>query len=95
MNFEELVNTIQDWTLKITVVAWALVGLSWVLGWALRGAPVPLSRIKRLGHGIVEDAVIAALWLALGSAVFYLISVMAKNFLPQATIEVKPPVSAR
>ena len=95
MNFEDIVNLIQDLTLKVSVVAWGLVGLSWVVGWALRGAPIPISRIKRLGHGIVEDALIAALWLALGGTVFYVITFLAKNFLPQATIKVKPPVKAQ
>ncbi|NPA85072.1 MAG: hypothetical protein GXO07_03590 [Crenarchaeota archaeon] len=86
---------IQDWTLKITILAWAVVGLSWVIGWALRGAPIPIARFKRIGHGIVEDAVVAALWLALGSTVFYLISFLAESFLPPATINVTVPVRVR
>ena len=95
MSFQQIVNMIQDWTLKVTIVAWAVVGLSWAIGWALRGAPIPLTRLKRVGHGIVEDAIIAALWLALGSTVFYLISVVAKSFLPPATINVTVPVKVR
>ncbi len=95
MSFADLVNMIQDWTLKITVIAWALVGLSWVVGWALRGSPIPITRFKRVGHSLIEDAIVAALWLALGSTVFYLISVLAKTFTPPAQINVTVPVKLR
>ena len=95
MSFGDVVNMIQDWTLKITVLAWAVVGLSWVIGWALRGAPIPLARVKRVGHSIIEDALVAALWLAMGSTVFYLISLIAKSFLPPATINVTVPIKLR
>ena len=92
MDIHGYINTIYDWTMKAMIVAWALVGLSWVIGWALRGAPIPILRIKKFGNSLVEDAVIAALWLALGSTVFFVIATVAKYVTPNATINTTLPV---
>ncbi len=95
MDVHSYVNLIYDWTLKLTVVAWALVGLSWVIGWMLRGAPIPILKIKKFGNTLIEDAVIAAIWLALGSTVFFIIATAAKYLTPKATINATVPVSVR
>ena len=92
MGFTDIINLISDLTAKIAIAAWGLVGLSWVIGWLLRGSPIPISRIKRMGHSFVEDAIIAAIWLALGSTVFFIITTLAKQFAPQTTVTVQPPV---
>ncbi|MFN4046225.1 MAG: DNA import protein CedA1 [Acidilobaceae archaeon] len=73
----DLVQVIEDWTTRITVLAWALFLLTWSVGWALRGSPVPFTRIKRFGSGLVEDSVWAAFWLAIGVTVFKFITYLA------------------
>ncbi|MCE4616202.1 MAG: hypothetical protein F7C09_03950 [Aeropyrum sp.] len=81
----ELVDLIDDLTTKVTALAWALFLLSWSLGWAIRGAPIPSSKIKKVGNSLVEDSMWAALWLALGTTVFALI-VKAANIVSQALL---------
>ena len=95
MDVQSYINMIYDWTAKAMIVAWALVGLSWVVGWALRGAPIPILRVKKFGNSLVEDAVIAALWLALGSTVFFIIASIARVIAPEATINTTIPIRAR
>ena len=95
MDLQNYVNLIYDWTLKATVIAWALVGLSWVIGWLLRGAPIPILKIKKFGNTLIEDAVIAAIWLALGSTVFFLIATAAKFLTPKVVINATAPISVR
>lgn len=74
MAVEDLLQFIQDATQKVSLLAWALFLLTWSIGWTLRGAPIPLSRLKRAGSGFIEDSIWAALWLALGSTIFSLIT---------------------
>ncbi len=74
-----ITNLINDLTNKITAVAWALFLLTWSLGWTLRGSPIPFSKLKRVGSSLVEDAVWAAFWLAMGSTVFSLITWLVAN----------------
>ncbi len=92
MDFKTIIDMIYDWTLKLSILAWAMVGLSWVIGWMLRGAPIPILKVKRFGHTLIEDAILAALWLALGSTVFFVISTIAKNLTPPVAINVTAPV---
>ena len=66
----DLIDFIQDITNRVTVLAWALFLLTWSIGWTLRGAPIPLTRLKRAGNSLVEDSIWAAFWLAIGSTVF-------------------------
>jgi hypothetical protein len=77
---DALINFINDLTQKITALAWALFLLTWSIGWTLRGAPIPFSKLKRVGSGLVEDSIWAAFWLAVGSTVFsiitYIVSIM-------------------
>jgi len=72
-----LEDVIQDLTTRITALAWALFLLTWSLGWALRGAPIPISRVRRTGSSLVEDSVWAAFWLAVGSSLFSLVAYLA------------------
>jgi len=69
----DLTSFIQDLTLKVMMIAWVLFLLTWAVGWALRGSPIPISKVKRAGQGLIEDAVWAAFWLAMGSSIFSLI----------------------
>jgi len=61
---EDVIELVNDLTQKVTAIAWALFLLTWSIGWTLRGAPVPFSKLKRAGTGLVEDSVWAAFWLA-------------------------------
>ncbi|MCE4625075.1 MAG: hypothetical protein F7C35_04345 [Desulfurococcales archaeon] len=73
MAFQDLLALVQDATNKVTALAWALFLFTWSLGWTLRGSPIPIGKLKRMGGSLVEDSVWAAFWLAVGSTVFNLI----------------------
>jgi hypothetical protein len=73
----DLVEFVKNITVQVVVVAWALFFLSWVVGWALKGLPIPSTRVKKTGERILEDGVWAAFWLAVGSSVFALVSYIA------------------
>jgi hypothetical protein len=66
----DLVELIDQWTSRLVALAWSLFLLTWTIAWTLRGAPIPSSKIKRVGTSLAEDAIWAAFWLALGSTVF-------------------------
>jgi len=70
---------ISNLTGTVTEIGWSIFILAWAVGWALRGSPIPIFRIKRGGQDILEDAIIAAFFLAIGSTVFYLISYVASQ----------------
>jgi len=75
----DVIELVHSLTIRVTMVAWALFILSWVLGWAIRGSPVPLYRVKRVGQDIVEDAIVGAFWLAIGTTIFSLISYITSS----------------
>ncbi len=79
MDFTSLISTLQDISVKLAIVAWVVTGLTWFIGWIIRGSPVPLRRVKRVGQSLIEDAVIAAFWLALSTTIFALIQLIASN----------------
>ncbi|BEP17546.1 hypothetical protein PYJP_08980 [Pyrofollis japonicus] len=70
----DITTFISTLTSKVVAVAWGLFLLTWSIGWLLKGSPIPFIRVKRVGQDLVEDAVWAAFWLALGSSIFALIS---------------------
>ncbi|MEM0366028.1 MAG: DNA import protein CedA1 [Acidilobaceae archaeon] len=73
----DLVQVIDEWTTRITALAWALFLLTWSIGWALRGAPIPFSKVKRAGANLIEDSIWAAFWLAIGATIFKFITYVA------------------
>ncbi len=79
MDFTSIVSMLQDLSFKLAIVAWIVTGLTWFIGWIIRGSPVPLRRVKRVGQSLIEDAVIAAFWLALSTTIFALIQLVANN----------------
>ncbi|MFZ8792924.1 MAG: DNA import protein CedA1 [Acidilobaceae archaeon] len=79
----DLVQVIQEWTTRVTALAWALFLLTWSIGWAIRGAPIPFAKVKRVGSSLVEDSVWAAFWLAVGMTVFKVVTYLA-NLIAQA-----------
>jgi len=70
---------IQGLTVQVMSIAWLLFLITWVIGWAVRGSPIPIHRVKRTGQSLVEDAVLAAFWMALGSSIFALISYITSS----------------
>ena len=75
-----IISFIQGIIVNVTIVAWIIFFLTWVIGWAMRGLPIPFMRIKRTGERFIEDAVWAAFWLAMGTTVFALIAYIANTF---------------
>jgi len=76
MNIIEFINSL---TIKVMSIAWGLFLLTWSIGWLLKGSPIPLMRVKRTGQDLIEDAVWAAFWLALGSSIFALVSYIVSS----------------
>jgi len=72
-------SLISDLTTRIVMAAWALFMLSWALGWLLKGSPIPIYRVKRFGQDMVEDAILGAFWLAVGTSIFALIKYLASS----------------
>jgi len=83
----DLVSFVRQLTVQVMVVAWGIFILTWIVGWALRGSPIPLTRIKKTGHSLIEDAIWAAFWLAMGGTVFSLITYIVS----QIGIPAPPP----
>lgn len=83
----DLVSFVRQLTVQVMVIAWGIFLLTWIIGWAIRGAPVPLTRLKKTGHSLVEDAVWAAFWLAMGGTIFSLITYIVS----QIGIPAPPP----
>ncbi len=75
----DLLTFIQEMTTRIVAIAWALFLLSWSVGWLLKGVPVPFPKLKRTGQDLIEDAVWAAFWLAVGGTIFALISYLVSS----------------
>ena len=76
----DIIGFIQDLIVNITIIAWIIFFLTWVVGWAIKGLPIPFMRVKRTGERMIEDAVWAAFWLAMGTSVFALIAYIASVF---------------
>ncbi|MCQ4343660.1 MAG: hypothetical protein NO117_01690 [Sulfolobales archaeon] len=74
-----ILQIVQNLTAEVAQIAWGLFLLAWGVGWALRGSPIPIFRIKRSGQDILEDAILAAFFLAIGSSVFALIQYLASQ----------------
>ncbi|MCQ4345166.1 MAG: DNA import protein CedA1 [Sulfolobales archaeon] len=74
-----ILQIVQNLTTEVAQIAWGLFLLAWGVGWALRGSPIPIFRIKRSGQDILEDAILAAFFLAIGSSIFALIQYLASQ----------------
>lgn len=85
----ELVDFVRQMAVAVTTVAWFVFLVTWAVGWALRGAPLPFRNIKRVGQSLIEDSVMAAFWLALGTTIFALISYIVSSI----SLPMPPPPS--
>jgi len=77
MPFSNLLNTIAWLTTQISLIATGLFALSWALGSALAGSPLPFKDWKEFGKGLRTDAIKAAFELMLWSALSALVSWIA------------------
>jgi uncharacterized membrane protein YkvI len=75
----DLVEFIRSLIATIVVIAWFVFLLSWVVGWLVKGLPIPFLRVKKLGSKIIEDAIWAAFWLAMGTTIFAVIAYIASS----------------
>ncbi len=73
-----LLDFINDLTTQVAALAWGMFLLTWSIGWILRGTPVPFLRVKKAGQSLIEDALWAAFWLAMGSTIFSVISYLVQ-----------------
>ncbi len=74
-----VLSFIQQLTTQLMSIAWLLFLVTWIVGWAIKGSPVPFHKVKRAGQSLVEDAVMAAFWMAMGSTIFAIISYIVNN----------------
>jgi len=75
----DLVEFIRSLIATIVVIAWFVFLLSWVVGWLVKGLPIPFLRVKKLGSKIIEDAIWAAFWLAMGTTIFAVIAYITSS----------------
>ncbi|NPA97312.1 MAG: hypothetical protein GXO32_06900 [Crenarchaeota archaeon] len=73
----DLVTLIKTFIDKAVVISWFLFLLTWIIGWAIKGSPIPIGKARRVGQGLIEDAVWGAFWIAVGSSIFWLIYYIA------------------
>lgn len=75
-----ILNFVHNLTLTFMEIGWGLFGLSWVIGWVLRGSPIHYRFVKEVGQRLIDDAIIAGFFLGLGSGIFYLIQWIISQF---------------
>lgn len=89
----DVISLIKDLIGKIVVISWLLFLLTWILGWAIKGSPIPSGKIRRIGQSLIEDAIWGAFWVAIGTSIFWLISYISSalgNIMPQPPIPELP-----
>ncbi|MDW8082363.1 MAG: DNA import protein CedA1 [Sulfolobales archaeon] len=75
----DLVELVRGMTIIVMSVAWFVFLVSWAIGWALKGSPIPFRSMKRTGQSLIEDSILAAFWLAMGTTIFALISYITSS----------------
>ncbi len=89
----DIVDLIKDLITKTVIISWLLFLLTWIIGWAIKGSPIPMGKTRRVGQSLVEDAVWGAFWLAVGTSIFWLITYISSflgNVYPQPPIPQLP-----
>lgn len=75
----DLVEFVKGLITIAVVVAWFIFLLSWIIGWLIKGLPIPFLKVKKMGSRFVEDAVWAAFWLAMGTTIFAIIAYVTSS----------------
>ena len=74
---QHLIKTIAILTTQVSLLALALAGLTYMVGSALRGAPIPIREVREAGYGLQTDALRAIFWIAIYSTLASLVAWMA------------------
>jgi hypothetical protein len=75
----DLIEFVKGLITTVVIIAWFIFLLAWVVGWLIKGLPIPFLRLKRFGGKLIEDAVWAAFWLAMGTTVFAIIAYIVSS----------------
>lgn len=89
----DIILLVKDLIGKIVIISWLLFLLTWIIGWAIRGSPIPSNKIRKTGQSLIEDAIWGAFWVAIGTSIFWLISYISTalgNTLPQPPLPQLP-----
>jgi len=70
----QVTQKIAETTTSVSLIAMGLFGLAYLVGYLFKGAPVPWRDIKEFGNGLTNDAIRAALMLALWTSILSLIT---------------------
>ena len=71
---QHLIKTIAILTTQVSLLALALAGLTYMVGSALRGAPIPMREVREAGYGLQTDALRAIFWIAIYSTLASLVA---------------------
>lgn len=75
----DLIEFVKGLIAFMVMIAWFVFLLAWVVGWLIKGLPIPFLRVKKLGGKFIEDAVWAAFWLAMGTTIFAIIAYITSS----------------
>ena len=70
----QLTQKIAETTTSISLIAMGIFGLTYLIGYLLKGTPVPWRDIKEFGNGLSNDAIRSAMMLALWSSIVALLT---------------------
>ncbi len=70
----QLTSKIAETTTSISLIAMGLAGLTYLIGYLFKGSPIPWRDIKEFGNGLTNDAIRAALMMALWTSILSLIT---------------------
>lgn len=77
----QLTQKIAETTTSISLISMGMFGLTYLIGYLLKGAPVPWADIKQFGNGLTNDAIrsslMMALWTSILSLITWIVSVIA------------------
>lgn len=70
----QLTQKIAETTTSISLISMGLFGLTYLVGYLFKGSPIPWRDIKEFGNGLTQDAIRAALMMALWTSILSLIT---------------------
>lgn len=74
LTIAQLTQKIAETTTSISLISMGLFGLTYLIGYLFKGAPIPWRDIKEFGNGLTNDAIRAALMMALWTSILSLIT---------------------
>lgn len=73
LGIAQLTQKIAETSTSVSLIAMAIFGLSYLIGYLLKGSPVPWRDIKEFGNDITNNAIRSAMMLALWSSIVSLL----------------------